>query len=81
MLSATRPHAREDVVKISDPKAHALCETSAEVLLGLVKAFEDFEQKSEKRGGRLALDNQRPGRFRCMGGCGGASRPLGRQCV
>ncbi len=40
-------HAREDVAKVSDPKAQALFETSAEVLLGLAKAFEDFEQKSE----------------------------------
>lgn len=47
MLSDTAAHAREDVAKISDPKAQALFETSAEVLLGLVKAFEHFEQKSE----------------------------------
>jgi hypothetical protein len=47
MLKDTAAHAREDVAKISDPKAQALFETSAEVLLGLAKAFEDFEQKSE----------------------------------
>ena len=47
MLKDTAAHAREDVAKISDPRAQALFETSAEVLLGLAKAFEDFEQKSE----------------------------------
>jgi len=30
------------------PKAQALFETAAEVLLGLAKVFEDFEQKNEK---------------------------------
>jgi hypothetical protein len=47
MLKDTAAHAREDVAKVSDPKAQALFETSTEVLLGLAKAFEDFEQKSE----------------------------------
>jgi hypothetical protein len=47
MLNDTAAHAREDVSKISDPKAQALFETTAEVLKGLVKAFDDFEQKSE----------------------------------
>jgi hypothetical protein len=47
MLKDTAAHAREDVAKTSDPKAQALFETSAEVLLGLAKAFEDFEKKSE----------------------------------
>lgn len=47
MLKDTAAHAREDVAKVGDPKAQALFETSAEVLLGLAKALEDFEQKSE----------------------------------
>jgi hypothetical protein len=47
MLNDTATHAREDVSKITDPKAQALFETTAEVLKGLVKAFDDFEQKSE----------------------------------
>ena len=47
MLNDTAKHAREDVSKVSDPKAQALFETTAEVLKGLVKAFDDFEQKSE----------------------------------
>ena len=40
-------HLREDVGKITEPKAQALFETSAEVLTGLVKAFNDYEKKSE----------------------------------
>ncbi|MGH7936040.1 MAG: hypothetical protein ACREF8_03410 [Chthoniobacterales bacterium] len=47
MLTDAAVHAREDVVKISDPKAQALFETTAEVLRGLVKALDDFEQKNE----------------------------------
>ena len=53
MLNDAAAHAREDVSKVSDPKAQALFETTAEVLKGLVKAYEDFEQKQEpawKRG-------------------------------
>jgi hypothetical protein len=48
MLVDTAAHAREDVSKISDPKAQALFETTAEVLQGLVKAFSDFEEKREE---------------------------------
>lgn len=40
-------HLRADVGKVTEPKAQALFETSAEVLTGLVKAFDDYEQKSE----------------------------------
>ena len=40
-------HLRADVGKVSDPKAQALFETSAEVLKGLVKAFDDYEKKHE----------------------------------
>ncbi len=41
-------HAREDVSKIDDPKAEALFETTAEVLQGLITAFEHYEKKSEE---------------------------------
>lgn len=47
MLRQTAQRAREDVEKVSDPKAKALFETSAEVLLGLVTAYEHFENRSE----------------------------------
>jgi hypothetical protein len=41
-------HLREDVGKVTEPKAQALFETSAEVISGLVKAFEDYEEKREE---------------------------------
>ena len=40
-------HLRKDVEKVPEPKAQALFETSAEVLTGLVKAFDDYEKGSE----------------------------------
>ncbi|HWG21876.1 MAG TPA: hypothetical protein VG225_15200 [Terracidiphilus sp.] len=48
MLTGLADHVRADVDKVSDPKAQALFETTAEVLLGLRKAYEDFDQRSEK---------------------------------
>jgi hypothetical protein len=47
MLTDVVEHARQDVDKVNDPKAQALFETTAEVLLGLRKAYEDFEQRNE----------------------------------
>ena len=47
MLTETMEHARKDVAKVDDPKAQALFETTAEVLGGLKKAYEHFEQRSE----------------------------------
>ncbi|HEX5026622.1 MAG TPA: hypothetical protein VFV68_15185 [Agriterribacter sp.] len=41
-------HLREDIEKIDDPSARALFEVSAEVLIGLQKAFTDFEKKNER---------------------------------
>jgi hypothetical protein len=41
-------HLRKDVGRVAEPKAQALFETSAEVLIGLVKAFGDYEKKTEK---------------------------------
>jgi hypothetical protein len=48
MLTEAITYARENVRKVNDPKAQALFETTAEVLIGLRKAFEDFEQKTEE---------------------------------
>jgi hypothetical protein len=48
MLTDVIEHAREDVSKVRDPKAEALFETTAEVLVGLRKAYEDFEQRNEE---------------------------------
>ena len=47
MLAEVMQHAREDVPKIDDPKAQALFETTAEVLGGLIKAYDDYERKNE----------------------------------
>jgi hypothetical protein len=38
---------RKDIGSLNEPKAQALFETSAEVLTGLVKAFNDYEMKCE----------------------------------
>ena len=48
MLRDVADHAREDIGKVSDPKAQALFETTAEVLTGLQKAYQDFEERSEQ---------------------------------
>ena len=40
-------HLRKDVENVPEPKAQALFETSAEVLTGLVKSFDDYEKGSE----------------------------------
>jgi len=41
-------HLREDISKADEPKFQAMFETAAEVLGGLNKAFDDYEQKIEK---------------------------------
>ena len=38
---------REDIRKLEEPQLKAMFETSAEVLVGLVKALRDYEQKNE----------------------------------
>jgi hypothetical protein len=39
---------RHDIEGVAEPKAQALFETSAEVLTGLVTAFEDYGKKREQ---------------------------------
>lgn len=39
---------RDDIGKVDDPKAKVLFEVSAEVLSGLRKSFEDYEQRTEE---------------------------------
>lgn len=43
-LTGLMDQLREDIQKIDEPKAQALFETTAEVLGGLVHAFEHYEQ-------------------------------------
>jgi hypothetical protein len=45
MLNDVVGHARQDLGKISEPKAQALFETTAEVCSGLVTAFEHYERQ------------------------------------
>jgi len=40
-------HLRGDINKITEPKAQALFETTAEVISGLDTAFKRYEEKSE----------------------------------
>ncbi len=47
MLKDAQDHTREDVTRVNDPRARALFEVTAEVLQGLVKAYEDYEQGTE----------------------------------
>jgi hypothetical protein len=40
-------HLRQDTSKVDEPQLAAMFETAAEVLKGLVKAFDDYEKKNE----------------------------------
>ena len=40
-------HLRQDVERVNEPRAQALFETTAEVLLGLVTAYEHYEVGKE----------------------------------
>lgn len=40
-------HLRRDILKVNDPRTKALCEVSADVLVGLRKAFDDYEKENE----------------------------------
>jgi hypothetical protein len=46
-MSELIEHLRADVNKITDPRAKAMFEASAEVITGLVTTFEHYERKSE----------------------------------
>jgi hypothetical protein len=46
-LTELADHLRTDVGKVDEPRAQALFETAAEVLLGLEKAFADYESRAE----------------------------------
>lgn len=41
-------HLRRDISKVEEPQAKALFETSAEVINGLITAFDHYEKKSEE---------------------------------
>jgi hypothetical protein len=48
MLDEAARHCREDVGKIDDPRAKAMFETTAEVLGGLITAYDHYKQASEQ---------------------------------
>lgn len=47
MLSEVERLARAEVLRVEDPKAQALFETTAEVVCGLITAYKHAESKSE----------------------------------
>jgi len=47
MLVDAAQQARSGIAEIEEPSARALFETSAEVLTGLAKAYEDYDAGSE----------------------------------
>ncbi len=46
-LRADVEHLRRDIERVDDPKLRAMFETSAEVLLGLIKAYDHYDAGSE----------------------------------
>jgi len=46
MLRDVQDHARSDTQQVNDPKARALFETTAEVLGGLITAYEHYKQNA-----------------------------------
>ena len=46
-LQETVTHLRQDIDKLGEPQLAAMFETAAEVLGGLIKAFDDYEKKNE----------------------------------
>jgi hypothetical protein len=46
-LREAMDHMREDIKVVDEPQLKAMFETSAEVLGGLIKAFQDYEKKNE----------------------------------
>jgi hypothetical protein len=48
MLDSLINQVREDITQVREPKAQALFETTAEVLLGLKKAYDDYKSGSER---------------------------------
>jgi hypothetical protein len=46
-LGALADHFRDQISATEEPQARAILETSAEVLGGLKKTFEDYAQKNE----------------------------------
>ena len=48
MLTEVIDHMRGEIELVDDPKAQVLFETSAEVLIGVRRAYQHFQSGSEK---------------------------------
>ncbi len=48
LLQEAKQECREDMQRVSDPKAQALFETTAEVVEGLCNALNHYQQGSEE---------------------------------
>jgi hypothetical protein len=48
LLAELAEHCREDIKKIEEPRAQALLETTAEVLEGLMTAYDHYEAGTEE---------------------------------
>lgn len=51
MLDDITTHAREDVDRVTDPRAKVLFETTTETLNGLMKVYDDFDLKKREAWG------------------------------
>jgi hypothetical protein len=47
LLANVRDHCREEIGKINEPKVQAIFEKTAEVLNGLITAYEHYNSQSE----------------------------------
>lgn len=47
MMNALVQHLRQDIEKLDNMQEKAIFEVSAEVMIGLMKAFDDFKKKNE----------------------------------
>jgi predicted house-cleaning noncanonical NTP pyrophosphatase (MazG superfamily) len=54
MLHAVMKHCREDIEKVTEPKAQAIFATTAEVLDGLITAYNRYERELEEKDRGLA---------------------------
>ena len=54
MLTAVMRHCREDVEKVTEPKAQAIFQTTAELLGKLVDAYSSYEAELEEKAGGMA---------------------------
>ena len=54
MLNAVVRHCREDIEKVTEPKAQALFETTAELLGGLINEYSRYERELEDKARGMA---------------------------